>query len=127
MKSKYLGGLQQRRDILIVQIQELNVELTGLNNVISDLEYEAVLAGTDKTLTRKNRRQLVFTGLIRLMLSPDDRDAGLRTREIYDRLTVDYGDLKYASLRSYLHRMKTDGQIYQRWRGAPWQLTELKK
>lgn len=127
MASKYLHDLKLRRDQLKKQIQRLNVEIAEVNSIIADRVFEAALAGANEAPTRKNRRQQQFTGLIRQILSTKEHAAGLKSRELYDLLVDDYTDLKYASLRSYVRHMKINGQLYQKLRGAPWQLLEKKE
>lgn len=127
MESKYLGELKRQREKLLDDLQELRAGLSDLNCEIAEFEFKAASAGSIRAPTKKNLRQLRFIGLIRQILSQEDRAAGLKSREIYDLLVEDYADLKYSSLRSYVRQMKENGQLYQRLRGAPWQLSELKE
>lgn len=130
MDTKYLRDLEQRRKELEERIEQQQVELDHLNAIMRQHFVVMAVEGHGIPVTRKNRRFLEITGYVRRFLNEcflEDKDAGLRAREIYDLFVQDHIDLKYSTLRSYLHRLKNEEMIYQDRHGGPWHLVEHKE
>lgn len=130
MDTKYLRDLEQRRQELEKRIEQQQVELDHLNAIRRQHFVEMAVRGEGVPVTGKNYRFLEITGYIRRFLNErflDEEGAGLRAREIYDRITHDQVVVKYSTLRGYLHRLKNEDMIYQNQHGGSWHLTEHRK
>lgn len=129
MPEDYLADLERKSAEIERQIRELQAERELLESIIRRRKVDKLRAGAGVVITKKNETQIFVWGLIRHMLQEEQRREkgkvrGLRTKEIFERLSRDIREIKYTTVRSHLHRLSKEGRIYQKSRGGIWRLTE---
>lgn len=124
--DQILESFRREREELDHRIRELTERRKNLDLAISEISARAFVIAENVQVTQKNRRFIIISGLIRELLlnAHSEKKRGLKTRKLFGQLSERYGPVKYATFRGYLHRLKTEGRIYQRNKSSPWHLSE---
>ena len=126
MTDDYLTRLESERDRINQQIEELKRKQNHLQELIRHEMATRYLKEEAFKITKKNQTEIYFWAIIRQMLLHEQttENKGLKSREIYDRLVTHHENIKYSTLRSYLHRFSKDTRIEKDHISRTWKLTE---
>ena len=124
-----LADLESDLEKLDKQISDLLRQRAQLDWYVRKARAEEALEGQLSKASKKGSQRAAVLGLVRQwLLEAHDARAGdgLTARQLHDKFQQNYVDLEYVTLRSHLHRMKEQGQIYSTKHGGVWRLTELR-
>jgi hypothetical protein len=105
----YIERLVAEKIDLERRIAELKAEARTINNLILKKKSENRASFTGTKMTRKNETSVLYKELILYLLNNNTN--GLRTSEIYAKITEDGYKINYNTFRRYITDMRDDGQI----------------
>jgi hypothetical protein len=130
MAGKHLAELERKRSTLQTRIRGMVEELRAIESQISEIKADEFFSDGRIQINNKNRKKILILSFVRQYLldfHEKHRGQGLTTKELYDRVSISSGNLKYSSFRSYLHRFEREGLLYKAEHGGRWRLTKSKE
>ena len=126
MTDDHLTRLESECDRINQQIEELKQKRNHLRELIRREMATRYLKEGDFKITKKNQTEIYFWAVIRQMLIHAEKTEhkGLGSRDIYDRLIGHHENIKYNTLRSYLHRFNKDSRIKKDDASGTWKLIQ---
>jgi hypothetical protein len=108
-QDPYIAGLEADKRAIELKIKELDEQLRTINNLIYKRKMTLDADNLGITLNKKNFNRILLESVIKVLVSKS-RD-GLRTSEIYDALSDQMPGINYATVRSYVTRMRDKGAL----------------
>lgn len=126
MSDDHLTRLEIERERIDQQIMELRQKRDYVQQLIRQHLATKFLEEKGFQTTKKNQREIYYWAIIRQMLIQTQKEEvkGLKSKEIYKRLTSQHEPIKYSTLRSYLHRFSKMNRITKDHASGTWIVTE---
>lgn len=119
MRDTFLEHLEAEKRDVERQIAQLKDKLRYVNELLIKRKASQIGAAKGQVVNAKNVNDVFFRHTIRQLLTAARH--GLSSSEVYRRLTIEGHHVKYATVRSYLHRMSKQGIVRQTTKGK-WEL-----